>query len=43
MLPDITPLIKLMGILLIIFVPFGIWKIIEVIAWIFTHVHFNLT
>jgi len=38
MLPDIEPLIKTMSILLFIFVPLGIWKMIDIMIWFFQHI-----
>lgn len=33
--------IKTMAVLLCVFVPFGLWKLLEVLAWVWNHVSFN--
>lgn len=30
-----------MGILLLIFIPLGIWKLIDIIIWLFNHIKIN--
>jgi len=29
------------SVLLVVFVPLGLWKFIEIIIWLFHHVHFS--
>jgi uncharacterized membrane protein len=35
-------LLKAIVILLVVFVPLGLWKLIEIIIWIWSHVHFGV-
>jgi hypothetical protein len=40
-MPDLSGLVYLIMILLVTAVPLAIWKLIEIIIWIFQHVHIN--
>lgn len=40
MIPDLGPLIIMWAIIVFISVPLALWKLIEIIIWIFNHVHF---
>lgn len=33
--------IKYLFLLLLCFLPFGIWKVIEIIIWVFNHLHWS--
>lgn len=35
----IGDLFKWMLIMLVVFVPLGVWKLVEIIMWLFKHVH----
>lgn len=37
-LPDITPLLKSLIVLAIVGWTFGMWKLVEIIIWLFNHV-----
>lgn len=41
MMPDFRPL-QYLFIGLLIFLPFGIWKLIETVVWLFTKVHVSI-
>jgi hypothetical protein len=42
MFPDITPLIKGMAFLLTISIPLALWKVIEILIWLFRHISISL-
>jgi hypothetical protein len=39
--PDLTPLFKAAAWLLAIFVPLGLWKLIEIGLWLWRHIDIN--
>ena len=41
MVPDFDGAFRIAGCLIIIFVPLGMWKLIEIIIWLWAHVHFG--
>jgi len=42
MLGDVKQVIKGMMIILCISIPLGVWKLIEIIIWLFNHVSINV-
>lgn len=34
-------MISTMALLLVVFVPLGLWKLVEIVWWLFTHVSIN--
>jgi len=42
MIPDFGGVIKGMMIILCISIPLGVWKLIEIIIWLFNHVSINV-
>jgi len=38
MFEGLGDMIKLMGYLLVVFLPLGVWKLVEIIIWLFEHV-----
>jgi hypothetical protein len=43
MYPDIGKLFEAMLFLLIVFIPLGVWKIIDIIIWLFNHVSISFS
>lgn len=39
---SLASLMAIMTICLIIFVPLGLWKLIEIIIWLYHHVHLGI-
>lgn len=42
MIPDLEPILKFLWCFALIGLTFGIWKIIEIICWLFTHIQITL-
>lgn len=40
--PAVDALFRAVLILLIIFVPLGLWKMVEIAIWLWTHVHIGV-
>jgi hypothetical protein len=36
-------LLKLGGALLLIFVPLGAWKLVEILIWVWSHIHWGIS
>ena len=43
MFDGIGDIIITLFVLCVIFVPLGIWKLVNIITWIISHVHINIT
>jgi hypothetical protein len=41
-LPDLSALYRVIGFLLVTFVPLGLWKLAEIVAWLFSHVSISV-
>lgn len=41
MFPDLTPLFKVVGVVLLIAVPLGAWKLFELAWYVWSHLHWG--
>jgi hypothetical protein len=41
MIPNLDGFYILVSVLFILFIPLGLWKLVEIIIWTFNHVHFS--